>query len=304
MNNNFFIKFQKIKMKKEVLILILIFLISNIGNTQNEFFERMSGLKQNNNSFFNVGAYEISVIEFKLDSFKQIFSEVEKVIKDSIIIKDTIIVNRRGEIINYKEILKNGLILYKNIFIINKDSSLSNIFYFKSFNVRNKLFEHEFIREFLNEHIPKRVYNDIKCDSFNFVGLKRKLDNNQKWIKPNFIEIVDFSLNPLINWALFESEDKAKQYLNDKILNKRKKQNKFKELNVIFEDISVKAIRTIRKIKIIKNQYTYFVCYFLQTKLRGKYVYFSTCFSAFDEKESLTIPKPIQKIMTLKNMPN
>ncbi len=170
---------------------------------------------------------------------------------------------------------------------------------------RDRQLEKFLVNACLNGSIPPYVFVSAVVDSFKFAGRTIVLGNACHWMgSPHNVQCPDLGQ---MNWSEFRSREKAQQMIDDQFYHTNHKPMgellKQDTVNIVFEGVDVKAIKTRYKIKlptIVMGGSNVLIIYYVVAPVRGKYV--GCVLSHYtDDVGAATMPPLLSEVMKLKD---
>ncbi len=243
---------------------------------------------------------------FSLKGLKKIFRQY-RIKKDDIKTTDDSI-SYRNYYVSKNERLADNLVQYNSYYFVESKKNRVTIFWFGSINKQDRAFERNYIRQILNDDIPKDAFQPMKIDSIDFAGRTLKLNSNEcQWANINSIQCPYYGQ---ISWSLHRSIEAAKiQTESQLLLTKIKKGGKViseETVDVEFEGSLTQAIKIIYDIKGINSLLAgvsgakHLIIYYVTTEVRGRYISCVMSFWNNDVKSDSGLAPLLDEIMKLK----
>ena len=243
---------------------------------------------------------------FSLKGLKKIFRQY-RIKKDDIKTTDDSI-SYRNYYVSKNERLADNLVQYNSYYFVESKKNRVTIFWFGSINKQDRAFERNYIRQILNDNIPKDAFQPMKIDSIDFAGRTLKLNSNEcQWANINSIQCPYYGQ---ISWSLHRSIEAAKiQTESQLLLTKIKKGGKViseEMVDVEFEGSLTQAIKIIYDIKGINSLLAgvsgakHLIIYYVTTEVRGRFISCVMSFWNNDVKSDSGLAPLLDEIMKLK----
>lgn len=295
-------------MKKHLLYLYF-FLVSSLAYSQTnenlDFISRLQGIKQGKIDFFELEGYQIYVRTINKQFNKKGIKKARRKLK----IKKSLVGYKSNEfqsnnlIVNQSEKLNEKLENFQTWYLHEKNPNQILCFGFNSVNKKDTVLEHQFIKAYMANIIPKYVFTPTQIDSIDFAGRKIALGNNCYWMGVHNVQCPYYGQ---MNWSLHRTFQDAEICTNSQYISTEQKRMgeilESKELDVIFEGVTTKAKRVIYKIKLPKlvmGGSNTLVIYYVTAKIRGNYI--NCILSHYTNAVSNgSLPPLLRKVMELK----
>jgi len=286
--------------------LILPFTIFCQEPFENGLLDRLSGLKVEEQSYFNLGEYSIFTEkvnrEFTSKSIKKLKKKykVKKVKEES----SSSNISQNNKIITKIIPLESANRKITTLYLIESEESKIDVIEFYSINYRDTSEEQNFINLYLQDKIPKSIFMEYPVSKVDFAGRKLKLNNSCNWMNVNSLQCPHFGQ---MNWSLHQNLENAKKKTRVQYeITKGKSDAKLiseEDVTIIFEGKETIAKRTKYKAKIPKflmGGSNELVIYYVSEEIRGRFV---SCVLSHYTDDKITengVPALLAKVMELK----
>lgn len=266
-------------------------------------FDNTQGIRQENVIFYNLEGYTVFVMDYEYSFDEKGFKKLKKKInisKETPVTDDNTIPNIK--VINSSS-KQGGAIVFSKHFISRTDKGKMKVVGFSTLCDRNKEIENAFYKSIIENNVPESVYTPMLIDSIEFANRYIKLGPVCQWRE---IRSVQCSYRGQINWSEFQSKKRAEQMIKGQMrVNEDLNMGEVledKEIDVIFEGQSVKALKRKFKIKLPKLMMggsNILYIYYLVGKVRGTYVACVMSHYSIDAPEG-KLPPLLNEVMELK----
>lgn len=266
-----------------------------IDNTQ--------AIKQENVVFYNLEGYTVFVMDYEYNYDEKGFKKLKKKLnldKDTPVTDDNDIANIKTINSSHKE---GEAIAFSKHFISKTANGKIKVVGFSTLCKRDTEIENTFYNSIINNQIPESVYTPMMIDSIEFANRYIKLGPVCRWRETRSVQC---PYRGQINWSEFHSEERAQQMIKGQMaVNADLNMGEIleeKEIDVIFEGMSVKAIKRKLKIKLPKlvmGGSNILYIYYLVGEVRGTYV--ACVMSHYDtDAPEGKLPPLLSEVMELK----
>jgi hypothetical protein len=265
--------------------------------------QNINGIKQSENSFFNVDGYQIWIEVFPETLNKKSI----KHIKNQFLIKsdDQLSHETLDNVIKFtwkEEDSKTG-ITSNSYYLYETDYNHIQIVGFSTNLTQDFNLETTFLKALINDLIPKHVYSSWVVDSIKFAGRQIPLGPVCNWKSPNNIQCPRYGQ---MNWSEFYSYNRAVEMIKKQIINSDdnvlSENTKAQIMDVEFEGVDTKALRIEKHVnlpKLIMAGSNNLIIYYIVAKVRNRYV--SCVLSHYDdEADKGELSELLKKTMKLK----
>ena len=261
-----------------------------------KIFQNSHGLKKGPSKYIDVEGY--SILSKDHDEAYYHKRYIRQIKKDYGIEKDN--QGTTNNSLNVKHVLfttKNKISDNINensiLYLIQKDDERIKAIAFSTFTTRDSVLENTFLKNFIEDSVPKEIFTKSRVDSINFAGRCLFLGSHCRYIDSHNIGCPDLGQ---ISWSIFRSENKALEYSNMSYLIAK---NKFKvietdSVDVVFEKVPSKALKIIYEL-----ENNYLTTYYITEKIRGRYI---SCVLSHYSNDIITngLTPLIEEVMQLK----
>lgn len=201
------------------IISFLTLLISITSYSQEQFIGLNGWTDQNGLHLYEYRGTQMAIIsidnkwddQVTLDSIKQLYS-LGKILKTTNIDSDKNDLNKNFKIIESEGLDKQGAIIYKTTYLIEKNGKSSDLILFASHNPRIEQLEKILINAYYaNELAPYTRKHNTQLDrlvgSIRIADKEVELSNYYYWLSPNTVET---NLSSKFSWSVFPALEDAK----------------------------------------------------------------------------------------------
>lgn len=296
-------------MKKFISVLIAFSFLAILPSfSQGKELWGISGIKQGENMFFEINGTTIDVITEK-GNIKE--KGIKKIIKKNQIKED--IKQYTDASISEPHVIVTGIekhkdypdmIGYKYCYIQPINEKEIQFVCFQSALEIEPSFIQSFMKLYFDKELEKYTTTDMRPTEVNFVGKTIDIGNGCYWQYVNNLKSNDGSQ---LNWSIFESKERAQQYLNFYIdKNNKPKGAKIlshDDVNIIFDGeptIASKYVAQLSMPKFLTGPYNILIVYYVIQKVDDHYV---SCILSYytTDKESIKLPYVLSRFMQLDN---
>ncbi len=289
-----------------IVLLILPFTLFCQESFENGILDRLSGLKVEDKSHFNLGEYTIFTDEVKWEFTSRNIKKLKKKYKVKKVKEEASTYNipHNNKIITKIFPLKNGNKEITTLYFIESGASEIDIFGFYSINFRDSTEEQNFIKLYLENKIPESIFMEYSVSKVDFAGRELELNNSCRWMNVNSVQCPYFGQ---MNWSLHQNLENAKK--QTKIQYEITKGKGVVELiskedvPIIFEGKETIAKRTKYKAKIPKllmGGSNELIIYYVSEEIRGRYISCVLSHYTSDKMTENGVPALLEKVMKLK----
>ena len=295
-------------MKFKATLGLLLFSITLLAqdNIQDEIFSNAHGLKRGTSLYFEVEGYDVFTYDFDNLYFdKKGIKKAKKKFKiekeNSGNVDSISGIQNKYFVTDYKyaDNLNQKSVFY---FIPTANNKIKTIAFSRALE-RDIDIERLFVKSIINETIPASVYTQPNTDSVPFAGRFIYLGGACRWMSPHNVQCPDFGQ---ISWSTFRTIDDAKKSAETHFLiTSNKAIGKVLEkdsVNVIFEGVETKALKTKYKIKIpqlIMGGSNVLIIYYVAEEIRGTNI--ACVMSQYtDDVNANDLAPLLQEVMELK----
>lgn len=294
---------------RRYLSLVLLFATSLTFGQQNPIFERLTAIANGGTVYYNIDGYSITKetlnYPFTEKGLKKIYRKY-KIKKDDPKTKDAAIIKQHVYATN-NEVLADGIIQKNSFYFLENEKKRVDIIGFSSINKRDKPFESEMLDLIINNKIPKSNFSPTSTDSINFVGRQITLGGVCGWRDVNSVQCPSYGQ---MNWSVYKDLDSAKNAVRYQLeITRAKKGGKIiseQEVDIVFEEVEIKAKKVILDFKGIKSLLASMsggetlTIYYVAAPVRGNYVGCVLSHWNNDQIEENGLPLLLGEVMELK----
>lgn len=273
-------------------------------NDDARIFANAHGLVSGTSMYFEVEGYEVFTYDFEKRYFDEKGIKKAKrrfdVKKSNTGGTDSTLVFEHRYFVTEDEV--SGLIQKNVYYFLPMGDNRIKAIGFSTLMERNKEVERLFVKSILDESIPESVFTSVEVDSIPFAGRYIQLGPVCRWMGPHNMQCPDLGQ---ISWSSFRTMTQARRSAEisrrvtagrgmGKILEKD-------SVDVIFEGIETKALRTVYKIKLprlVMGGSNVLVIYYVAEEVRGTNV---ACIMShyIDQAKEGELPPLIGEVMEL-----
>jgi hypothetical protein len=286
--------------------LILPFTIFCQEPFDNGLLDRLSGLKVEEQSYFNLGEYSIFTDKVERKFTPRRIKKLKKKYKVKKVKAElsTSNISQNNKIITKITPLESANRKITTLYFIESGESEIDIIEFYSINYRDTTEEQNFINLYLQDEIPESIFMEHPVSTVDFAGRDIELNNSCNWMNVNSIQCPHFGQ---MNWSLHQNLENAKKQTRVQYeITKGKGDAKLiseEDVTIIFEGKETLAKRTKYKAKIPKflmGGSNELIIYYVSDEIRGRFV---SCVLSHYTDDRITengVPPLLAKVMELK----
>jgi hypothetical protein len=299
------------KKKYSFTILLMLFSIVVLGQTNDNLFSRLQAISNHGIDFFNVDGIEITSQEVEAEFTQKNIAKKFKGLKikaKEIIESDTVLKYKNYYV--FKSI-ENPQGFYNNLsyyFIANGENKILNVTFAYMNKSDDKNFERMFIQLVKEKSIPDNLYHSQEMGSVNFAGREIKLGGSCYWMGVNNIQCPYYGQ---MNWSVHKDLEDAKQTANNYFIrlkgdNKGKITSDTTE-NVIFEGTETIAHKIVFDFTGILSFALRLaggktlIIYYVACPVRGNFI---SCIMSFWNSDNINpsgLPPLLEEVMQIKS---
>jgi hypothetical protein len=243
---------------------------------QDSIWSCFQGLRNNGNEYFGARSYQMFAIREKTPYSPKAIEKLARKygVKSPHRLIDNMI--QRTHVYTVDSVSRGGYSGFIKHFFFPDSGSVTLVMALSTTYKEDLNFERYFVNEYLKGSIPPWIYEPLKVDAVNFAGRYLHLGPMCQWMNTLNLQCPN---NGQMNWSIHIDSTEARHDLENQFnANQKKWLAKTKELdtvNVFFENIPTKAIRTRVKVnlpKVMTGGSNILIVYYVLQRVRGKYL--------------------------------
>lgn len=214
----------------------------------------LQGIRQDQNTFLNGEGYSILIHKSKRSYSPKSIKKLKKkfdIKKETKGESNSRITKSNVEYINKNS--QNNLKVFERSLIYQTRTGKANLIKLVTTVSRDTLFEQGVLELITDGSLPKRIFNNAVVDTIRFINRFVKLGPECVWQDVGNIQC---PYRGQMDWSVFTNELRAREYIHQRYQVTQQKNISEVELrdsvDVVFEDVPMKALRTKMKIKVPK----------------------------------------------------
>lgn len=291
------------------LLVLFLFLTTNVFAQQSKILERLVVLDNNNKIWYNIDGYsvtsEVFDYEFNEKGLRKVYRK-HKIRKGDYKYKyDSILAN--NFVVFKQEKLKNLVQVNSYYFVENQDGKIMVIWFAKT-SEPDKEMQIELVNLIIQNQIPESNFVSMQTNTINFGNREIELGDNCYWAFLNTVQCPYFGE---MNWSVHKDLDDAKNSIENQLnITKSRKMGKVvseEMVDVEFEGVPTQARKIVFEIKGVTRLLTSLsgskalIVYYIAEKVRGNYM---SCVMSFWNNDEINpetnLPPLLEKVMSLK----
>ncbi len=302
-------------MRPKLKIVILFFVLAGINfgasgqQTNEDYFKRLNGLKNNGFTFYNIDGYEISSLKMKGEFTKKNIQKKYKKLKikeDELIHSDSTI-DLQNYYVHKSDTVQDTIVYATSYYFFRTKEDEISAITFSSFNAEDVEFEKQFIQLVLDDKIPNDIYSSGMTDSVNFGGRILHLGGKCRWMNINNIQCSGYGQ---MNWSVCKDKETSEIVLEtQRQLSMTQGHGKVVSdeiVDVIFEEVDTKARKIIYDFTGVTSALVgmtggkTLTIYFISAPVRGNYISCVMSFWNNDLIRASGLAPLLEEVMKLK----
>lgn len=226
-------------------LIFFLILTSSLCFSQENIFDRLTALDNNNKIWYNIDGYSITS-----ETFNNSFDEkgLKKVFKKHNISEtDTKSkepkVNYNNLFITKKQKVIGDIYQTDNFYFVENSNKTTTVIWFIKNGKTDKDTEVELVNKIMENNIPIEVFVPMQINSINFVGRKIEFGNSCYWTALNTIQCPYFGA---MNWSIHKTLQDAQESIDNQ-LNVTKSRNGGKVVSEEFVSVDFEGVTTKAK---------------------------------------------------------
>ncbi|MBL0096220.1 MAG: hypothetical protein IPP46_06715 [Bacteroidetes bacterium] len=285
--------------------IVLIILTNTVlwAHGQTQAFQYIQAIKQEKTTFYDTEGYGIFLQDYEYNFDEKGINKIKKkfsIPKETQVSEDSDFPG--AKILTYDHI-KGEIKTHAIYYIYQSVNEKITVIGFSTLCERVMSIEKELYRAITFNLLPAEIYAPSLVDTIQFAGRSIDLGPACHWRGVRNLQCPDMGQ---INWSEFSSPERAQQMIDgQKFLNSEMKLGDVledREIDIIFEETPVKAIKRKLKIKLpqlIMGGSNILIIYYVTAEVRGRHI--ACVLSHYtDDIGAQTLPPLLSEVMKLK----